>query len=171
MAYNEQTWQDGEAGGTPLTAARFNHMEDGINAAHDEIDARGQLGYAQVTTAQTGITTEVDLSGLTVTVDVPAGRRIRITGSVQWTGDGTNDARTELRIYEDATTLRTIRGHVHTASSGQLNTAEGAVTVTPSGGAHTYKLTGAASASTGSIDMGASTTVPAYILVEDLGPA
>lgn len=171
MVYNEQVWQDGEVGGTPLSAARLNHMESGIDAAHNEVDARGQIGYAQVAASQAGITTEVDLSGLAVTVDVPAGRRIRVTGRVQWQSDGTNDARTELRIYEDATTLQNIRGHVHAASSGQLNTAEGAVIVTPAGGSHTYKLTGAASATTGSISMGAATGIPAYILVEDLGPA
>lgn len=36
-AYTQQTWADGSAGGTPLNAARLNHMEDGItNSATDE---------------------------------------------------------------------------------------------------------------------------------------
>ena len=30
MAYEPQTWVDGEDGGTPLTAERLNHMEAGI---------------------------------------------------------------------------------------------------------------------------------------------
>src|SRR5690554_6397029 len=30
MAYEPFNWQDGEAGGTPITAERLNHIEDGI---------------------------------------------------------------------------------------------------------------------------------------------
>lgn len=33
MAYNKNTWADGPSGGTPLSAARLNHFEDGIAAA------------------------------------------------------------------------------------------------------------------------------------------
>lgn len=33
MTYTEQTWVDGAAGGTPLSAARLGHIEDGIAAA------------------------------------------------------------------------------------------------------------------------------------------
>lgn len=33
MAYTEQEWADGAAGGTPLSAERLNHMEAGISAA------------------------------------------------------------------------------------------------------------------------------------------
>lgn len=33
MAYTKQTWTDGSAGGTPVTAARLGHLEDGIAAA------------------------------------------------------------------------------------------------------------------------------------------
>ena len=34
MAYQAQRWVSGPAGGTPLSAARLNHIEDGIAAAH-----------------------------------------------------------------------------------------------------------------------------------------
>lgn len=30
MAYEKQTWVDGEDGGTPVTAATLDHIEDGI---------------------------------------------------------------------------------------------------------------------------------------------
>lgn len=33
MTYEKQTWVDGEAGETPINAARLGHMEDGILAA------------------------------------------------------------------------------------------------------------------------------------------
>lgn len=35
MAYTQQTWSDGEAGGTPLSAERLNYMESGVKGAHD----------------------------------------------------------------------------------------------------------------------------------------
>lgn len=34
MAYEPQTWVDGGDGGTPITAERLNHIEDGITPAH-----------------------------------------------------------------------------------------------------------------------------------------
>lgn len=30
MAYEKQEWKDGEDGGTPITAERLNHIEEGI---------------------------------------------------------------------------------------------------------------------------------------------
>jgi hypothetical protein len=30
MAYVKQSWKDGKEGGTPITAARLSHIEDGI---------------------------------------------------------------------------------------------------------------------------------------------
>ena len=33
MAYDPHQWADGEDGGTPITAERLNHMEDGIEDA------------------------------------------------------------------------------------------------------------------------------------------
>lgn len=30
MAYEKQSWKDGKDGGTPISAARLNHIEDGI---------------------------------------------------------------------------------------------------------------------------------------------
>lgn len=44
MAYNKQTWQNGEAGGTPISATRLNTMEDGIEAASET--AADALGTA-----------------------------------------------------------------------------------------------------------------------------
>jgi hypothetical protein len=30
MAYETQSWKDGKDGGTPITAARLNHIEAGV---------------------------------------------------------------------------------------------------------------------------------------------
>lgn len=37
MAYSKQTWNNGVTGGTPINAARLNHMEDGIENPVDSI--------------------------------------------------------------------------------------------------------------------------------------
>lgn len=77
MAYVKQTWVDGSTGGTPLSAARLNHMEDGIGlepVAADIIDST-TTGQALITAvdaptalsvlgavAGTGITSVVAIS-------------------------------------------------------------------------------------------------------------
>lgn len=51
MAYEKQTWNDGEEGGTPLSAERLNHIEDGIATIDGNlpfrlgIDEDGNYGY------------------------------------------------------------------------------------------------------------------------------
>lgn len=39
MAYTRINWQDGPSGGTPLSAANLNHMDQGIADAHAALDA------------------------------------------------------------------------------------------------------------------------------------
>jgi hypothetical protein len=138
--------------GQVLTAAQQNDLE------------QGTLGYAQVTANQTGITTVVDLTGLTVTVTVVAGRRIRIMGSATFQNN-TLDAIAEMTILEDATTIQTADITCRPASSNQL--LDATVIRQPSVGSHTYKLKAAAGG--GTVQMSASATAPAFILVEDIG--
>lgn len=57
--YSQQTWADGSSGGTPLNAARLNHMEDGIsNAAtaedlSDAVTSLTSLANAKVPATRT----------------------------------------------------------------------------------------------------------------------
>lgn len=44
MAYNPQTWADGEAGGTPITADRLNHIEQGVAGVELLEGPRGPKG-------------------------------------------------------------------------------------------------------------------------------
>jgi hypothetical protein len=44
MAYEKQTWEDGSGGGTPLSAARLQHLEDGLEAAAAVADSAGGGG-------------------------------------------------------------------------------------------------------------------------------
>lgn len=123
-----------------------------------------QLAYAQVVTDQTGITTAVDLTGLSVTVSVPAGRQLRITGQAALRNT-LADQRNDLRIQEGSTILQ--YDFRNNASANGLETVNVSVVVSPTAGVHSYKLVMAA-ATGGTIVMEAGATYPAFILVEDI---
>lgn len=44
MAYEQQEWKPGKAGGTPVSADRLNHMEQGIFDATATPGPRGEKG-------------------------------------------------------------------------------------------------------------------------------
>ena len=126
----------------------------------------GVLGYAQVTANQTGITTVVDLTGLTVTVTVGSGRRIQIT-AIALFQDGTIDTQVIMSIQEGATVLQ--QAAIERGRCGLLTrrSTPWSVILTPTAGVHTYKLT--AQVPAGTVQMTAAATTPAFILVEDIG--
>lgn len=51
MPYAKQTWADGQAGGTPISAARLNHIEDGVAAATATAEAADTVTAANITDA------------------------------------------------------------------------------------------------------------------------
>lgn len=125
-----------------------------------------QLGYAEVTANQTGISTETDLTGLTVTVTVPVGRKIRITGHC---GEVDNDATAGSvvgRIKEGATTLGLFAANTLGASVAVC--LDASVIITPTAGTHTYKLSLHKNVGAGTLTLGANSSQPAFILVEDI---
>jgi hypothetical protein len=152
-----RSWVAGEV----VTAALLNtHVRDNLTAA-----PRGWLGYAQVTANQSTISTEVDLTSLAVTVTVGTSRRIRISGRVLVSSAGTADV-ASLNIKESTTQLSSGR------TGGLQATPLGLyvdVVLSPSAGSHTYKLTMAREVGANALTMTATSTVPAFILVEDLG--
>lgn len=127
--------------------------------------AGGQIGYAEVITSQTDITTIVDLTGLTTTVTVGTGRRIKITGFVgQFTRTAGTTTFTSIRTAEGATQLQSV-------TFAMANTYAGGAIInilTPSPGSHTYKLR---ALTDGTVTMEAGATTPCFILVEDIGAA
>lgn len=58
MAYDKQTWVDGPEGGTPLSAERLNHMENGIEEAQNVIPPAPTIASIQ------GLQTALDAKAL-----------------------------------------------------------------------------------------------------------
>lgn len=156
----------GTIAATNVSAALAELDAEKSATGHTHASTLGTLGYAQVTASQGSITTEVDLTGLAVTVTVAAGRRIRISGYGLFQSTVTDDV-CELRIKEGATLLNLWTGTVRPANINK--TADAHVILTPSTGSHTYKLTAIRNSGTGTVTFGAAATLPAYILVEDIG--
>lgn len=128
----------------------------------------GTLGYAEATTSQGTITTEVDLTSLTSTVTVGTARRIRVTVSLEVESSVGNDL-AEMRIKESTTPLQRARLICDTANQGQ--TIQRSVVLTPSAGSHTYKVALQRASGTGNVQSTATSALPAFILVEDIGAA
>jgi hypothetical protein len=129
----------------------------------------GVLGYAQVTANQTGITSEVDLTGLSVAVTVGTNRRIRISYVGEHLSSASGDV-TQVKIMEGTTELHNGAQHLG-SGAGVSNIVTTSTVLTPTAGAHTYKMRALRAAGSGSITASANATRKSYILVEDIGAA
>lgn len=140
-----------------------------LNNNWDKVDLlpQGELGYV-INTSQTNIaiTTEVDLTGMSVTVTVTANRRIKITGQQFFSSTVASDVLC-LAIKEGTTQLVAMQSSAATGSNGV--TLHGSVIITPSAGVHTYKLSGVRVAGSGTMNTAGAPTVPNFLLVEDMG--
>lgn len=154
--------QSGSAPGSPASGDLW--LDTATTAASGTYV--GTLGYAQVTSNQASITTEVDLTSLTVTVTVTSGHRIKITGQALFTIDTANRG-AAIAIKESTTQLN--QGNAWASEAGFGVTVKAEAVLTPSAGSHTYKLTAQRGGSTGTLTMVAGATNPAFILVEDIG--
>lgn len=127
----------------------------------------GVLGYAQVAADQAGITTVVDLTGLSATVTVASGRRIRVRGKVQLTSTVAND-QVGLIIAESGAQLDFSSETIIANGNQVFVFCE--VILTPSAGVHTYNLRAQRTApGTGIVTMSATPTRVAFIIAEDIG--
>jgi hypothetical protein len=146
---HDQTWTAGQV----LTAAAINDLTS------------GRVGYVAVTSSQGSITSVVDLTSLTVTFTAIASRYYRITGHVM-AQNNTANARCDLQLTDGSNNVLAIsRG-----SSGATNqdfTLIATYIVAPGAGSVTYKLR--AVANSGTMQMTAAATAPAFISVEDFG--
>lgn len=132
------------------------------------VTAGGELGYAETTGTDTGIGAGFsDLTGLSVTVMVGTSRRIRITGKLQ-VAQRTSAGTVRGAIREGSTALQDFV--YHTLQTNEVAMGHGSVIITPSAGAHTYKLSLLTNAGTVDTVSGSGQRAN-FIQVEDLGPA
>lgn len=124
--------------------------------------AGGFIDEAYDGSDQNSITTEVDLTGMTITFTAGTSRRYKITAVVEVEGNGTTTS-AYIRLKTGATLVRE-RFVAVQGPSGRPASTSLVVTVTPSAGSITYKLTGAAA----SADFNCTDR---YLLIEDIGAA
>lgn len=130
----------------------------------------GTLGYAQITGSQGGISTAVDITGLSIAVTVGTGRRIRISYSGDLASSVAGDiGAIQIKEGVDGTTLTQRHLALPVASAGL--SIQASVILTPSAGAHTYNIRCLRMIGSGVIQHTASAGAPAHILVEDIGAA
>jgi hypothetical protein len=143
-----------------------SQMAAGTAASTTPTSTLGTLGYSQVTATQGPFTVLTDLTGLTVTVTVGSGRRIRIIGFAPMQSTVAGDS-VDLFIRESGTTLQTATFALNVI--GGNFAASVSMVLTPAAGSHTYNLSAQRIAGTGNITMSAAATAPAHIVVEDIG--
>lgn len=164
-------WEDGhtqlEVGAKPRSSSGTSTA--GGLARPAILGPAGLIGYAAVTSNQTGISSETDLTGLSRTVTVGPGRRlrVRVVGRVTHSNAG---SRAVGRIKEGTTTLGLFADH-HSHTNAQIAGVGGEAIITPTEGTHTYKATLQAVSGAGTVDLTASSTGPAVLEIEDLGAA
>lgn len=149
---------------------------DVLGAADMNLLPAGKMGYGLTTTAQTGITGTVgsptDLTTLTATFTAVSGRLYRTTVSVPLTSSA--DGQIAVVMIRSGSTVLASRSFetpdasdangdlVYDATVDLLFTGSGSVTHKAS----MYRRAGA-----GSFSNAASSTNPAHLLIEDIGPA
>jgi hypothetical protein len=134
--------------------------------------AGGWLGYNERTTDHAGFgATEADVASLTLIVAVPANRRVRVMAYARVDSSAGADQRSLLRIYEDAVVVQISSAYSPGSTSAGQIVHNPSRTLTPSTGSHTYKVTAQRSGGSGTVNVIASADSPAYLLVEDIGPA
>jgi hypothetical protein len=153
---------------TRTTPVGTQTSTDYLSAAEYNGAAGGWIGYVEITSDQSGITTETDITGLSVTVTVGADRTILVTGSIR-ASNNTASRAAIMYIKESTTYLQRADAHFVAADIGA--SIERSVRINdPSTGSHTYKLSADALIG-GSATVRASSTAPSFLLVQDIGPA
>ena len=124
--------------------------------------ARKVLGYRRTTITQGSITTIADSTYLQVPVIVPTGRKIKITPSLYMGNTSVNQVAAYIR--ESSTTLIEYFDQPgNTSNAFGIKTPP--LTITPSAGSHTYKISAAATGG-GTMTLHSSATNISSILVE-----
>lgn len=141
---------------------------DVLTAADMNLLPAGEVGSASITSSTT-FTTLQDISGLSVTFTALASRRYRVTAHGLLRSTVTTDI-AQLLIADASSTTISV-GQVACVSTTFAVSCSVMAIVTPSAGSCTYKVRGVRSSGSGTITLDCASTYPAYIVVEDIGPA
>lgn len=154
---------------------------DVLTAANMNLLPGGKMGYAEVTADQTGISTSnVDLTSLTVTWTAVAARRYRTTvwANIEIDTSPTVVTLPNIKITDGSNNQKQVGYGVWAAASvGNVVKSTVCVSVVETGlsGSTTRKARGLSTDMAGgngdTFNIKASATSPAWILVEDIGPA
>lgn len=144
-------------------------VQNGVGASQLATSAI-TLGYAQITSSfSTTSTTPTQVTGLSVTVTIPAGgRRIKITAWCVNLSSSTGAAQVNMSIWDGAVNSGTqisLSGQNSGSVTNFMNGIAMAV-VTPSAGSRTYNVGLATNNASNAVFVNATSTYPAFILVE-----
>jgi hypothetical protein len=146
--------------------------------ASDAVNAVTLLGVATKTSGQSGITTEADVTDLSVTVTVPAGRRIKLEAHVRAAAAHTTSSslvplRNFIQFKTGSTQLGTVLDLNAVGSTSVFPSLAGSgVTFhEPGAGTITYKVTAWAVNTNTTANIDASAAGPCWLAVYDVGPA
>lgn len=131
---------------------------------------KGNIGYAERTSDFALTDSDTDINGLTLTLTIGANRRIRIRGHGLFDVSAAGAANFSGYIKQSTTQLGYFARGECDASEQVLGAGAVEVNVT-SPGSYTWKLSAQRTAGSGVVTVVASSTNPAYITVDDIGPS
>lgn len=136
-----------------------------ITAANHSKFPGGWIGYAERTTNQGTITAQVDIASVTVTVTAGSSRRLLAEASCRIDQAG-SAANAEAYVLENAAVVSK-SSITHPVGAAAMHFPK--AVRTPSAGFNTYNLAAATGAGVAAVI--ATSDQPAFILVQDIGPA
>lgn len=149
-------------------------LSDRDRALEDFLNLGVGQGYivapAILTANQTGlVVADTDVTGLSLTVTIPANRRLKISAYVEIDNEAAATGLGFIKIKEDGTQI-TVRQPPLDVNGGlrEFCDVDFSVYTTPAAGTHTYKVTAGISTNNGRLVHSAQN--PAFLTVEDVGP-
>jgi hypothetical protein len=128
--------------------------------------ALGTVAYAQITASSAAITSVTDVGGLSITWVPAPGRRYRTTVNAVWGGTVAGDLL--IALITDGSGNAKFQQH-RSVSAGGYGHVSMSIVETGLTGSITRKVQHYRNAGTGTSQIIAGPTYPAYILVEDIG--
>lgn len=126
----------------------------------------GIMGYAQVTTVQSGISTGTDVTSLSLNLTYVANRRIKIIGYI----NAQSSVGGDFGRLDITDTTPTILNSAQLSMQGSGQNLNAFCILTPAAGTRIYKLRYGRTAGSGTHQINSSTSTPSFILIEDIGP-